>query len=172
MLPDAAWVPVFLAQFDALRTAIIQGATYVRQCTTLASHKNTHHSPDSPASVSALLECARVDGDETAPTTHLLQGLDHLATLRMLRYCVDRLETSSDICTLQAQWLFALLARLELPVDPDTGALLQQLQRRLTQLRAGVSGRHDPRLPPINVLLVVVGARFGQDQSLAPLYGS
>lgn len=88
----------------------------------------------------------------------------------MLRHRVDNL--SGALTTLDAQWLFALLARLELPVDPDTGALLQRLQRLLVRQRAALDGPHDPRLPAINILLVAIGARFGQDEALAPVYGS
>lgn len=76
------------------------------------------------------------------------------------------------LSSLDAQWLFGLLARLELPIDSDTAALLSSLQRHLVELRRRVHGVDDPILAPINVLLVAIGARFGQDETLAPLYGN
>ncbi len=143
------------------------------------------HRPNTPTSVSTLLQNARVDGTDTPPTTELLQGLDQLGTIRLLKQRIDAViprsssipatatETTPGLSSLDAQWLFGLLARLELPIDSNTAAMLRKLQQYLQQVRrTQVRGVDDPVLAPVNVLLVAIGARFGQDETLAPLYGS
>jgi survival of motor neuron protein-interacting protein 1 len=67
----------------------------------------------------------------------------------------------------RAQWLFALAARLEKPLHADLAAAFRGLLRHCAALRAGLGGGGDPLLARLNVLIVVAGAYFGQDERMS-----
>lgn len=67
-----------------------------------------------------------------------------------------------QISEAQKEWLFALLGRLEKPLDSDTASSLRSLLRRLTHERAKLTLSTDPQLPSLNILIAIVGNFFGQ----------
>jgi survival of motor neuron protein-interacting protein 1 len=73
---------------------------------------------------------------------------------------------------LRAQWLFALAARLEKPCHPEVAAALRGLLRHCCKLRNAVSQAGDPLLPKLNVLIVMAGAYFAQDEQLCTFVDS
>jgi survival of motor neuron protein-interacting protein 1 len=72
----------------------------------------------------------------------------------------------------RAQWLFALAARLEKPCHPEVAAAFRAVLRHCCKLRALVSGASDPMLPKLNVLIVMAGAYFAQDEQLCSVVDS
>jgi survival of motor neuron protein-interacting protein 1 len=73
---------------------------------------------------------------------------------------------------LRAQWLFALASRLEKPCHAEVAAAFRALLRHCCKLRAAVAQAADPVLPQLNVLIVIAGAYFAQDEELCSLVDS
>lgn len=72
----------------------------------------------------------------------------------------------------RAQWLFALAARLEKPCHPEVAAAFRAVLRHCCKLRSMVSAESDPVLPKLNVLIVMAGAYFAQDEKLCCIVDS
>lgn len=69
------------------------------------------------------------------PTTRLLLQFDQVMTQRVLVYQIDWLEQCSCLNSHHAEWLYALLIRVEKPIHRDIEASIRQLYRRLCCLR-------------------------------------
>lgn len=100
----------------------------------------------------------------------------------LLQRHVEQLLDQPEAGPLRGQWLFALAARLEKPIHADVSAAFRALLRKCCVLRAalaaaasdgeaaaGAAARHSPALARLNVLIVVAGAYFGQDEQLSQL---
>lgn len=68
-----------------------------------------------------------------------MMALDHVGAVKLLHRHVQR------VCCMQAppsrpytMWMFALLARVGKPLDPDTASMLRMLLKHLARLRAGL----------------------------------
>ena len=96
------------------------------------------------------------------PTLQIVMQLDQVAVIRLVEYHVKWVEKSEQISDIQKEWLFALLGRLDKPLDSDTASSLRSLLRRLTHERAKLSLPTDPQLPSLNILIVIIGNFFGQ----------
>lgn len=72
----------------------------------------------------------------------------------------------------RAQWLFALAARLEKPCHPEVAAAFRAVLRHCCKLRSAVAAETDPMLPKLNVLIVMAGAYFAQDEQLCCIVDS
>lgn len=108
------------------------------------------------------------------PQFSVLVQLDHTTSLRLLQRLVSRITSSRGPPSLHvASWAFALMAKLDVPLLPDTASLLRNLFKSCTRLRAGVweddgvadgpppTATSSPELARINVLCALV-AFFGQ----------
>lgn len=101
-------------------------------------------------------------GRGPAPTLSVVCPLDHVTASRLLQQHVQWLETH-PLTPARATWLFALMARVDQPLDDDTGAALRHLVRVCGSRRAEARGRRDPMLPHLAVLMAVAGGFFGQE---------
>lgn len=77
----------------------------------------------------------------------------------------------SSLPPLRAQWLFALLSRLEKPLLPDIAATLRALHRHCAHARNLLGSAEEAALPALDVLLAVAGGYFGQDEVLCKWLG-
>lgn len=87
-------------------------------------------------------------------------------TQQLEEFCPDSLPLR------RAQWLFALAARLEKPCHSEVAAAFRAVLRHCCRLRAGVATAADPLLPKLNVLIVLAGAYFAQDEHLCCIVDS
>ena len=62
------------------------------------------------------------------------------------------------------------LTRPRLPPLAGTCALYRQLLRVCASQRAALAGPADPALPHLNILIVLAGAYFRQDEQLATMW--
>ena len=79
---------------------------------------------------------------------------------------VDRIVQQPVLSARDAYSIYSLTALLELPLMAGTEASLRQLLRHCTDLRAGGSMQREADVALLDVLQVVAGAYFGQDQAL------
>lgn len=106
----------------------------------------------------------------------ILTALDHVSSLTLLERHVHRVcGCQNRVPFSYAQWMYGLLARLDLPLDPDTASNLRVLLKHCCRLRASrcVRGKdggedhrcHDgahPDLPSLNVIISLLHRVFGQ----------
>ncbi len=79
-------------------------------------------------------------------------------------------QSTKGMDPLRGQWLFALAARLDKPLLPDTLAALRALLRHCARLRADLTeGVGSSQLPLLSVLIGAAGAYYGQDEQLCKL---
>ena len=104
----------------------------------------------------------------TPPLVRLLLQFDQVLTRTLLRHHIAWLNAGlAEEATLGASasaWLFAILARLDMPISGDMAASLRQLLRRCCAIRAHLrpSQDYDCALACLNTIIVVVGDVFGQ----------
>ena len=99
-----------------------------------------------------------------------LRGLDQVAVVRRLHEAVHRVVGGRSLDPGDAAQLYALSARVERPLHSDSCAAFRALVRRCCEWRAAAAGPRDPALPRLNILIVLAGAYFGQDEALASVW--
>lgn len=111
------------------------------------------------------------------PFLSVLVSLDHVSSLKLLSRHISRVCSCGGVPPLAYMlWLYGLLARVDLPLDPDTAAQIRTLLRYCCRQRAGVcaragevteGGAHTPgpahqELAPLNVVIAIIHRVFGQ----------
>jgi len=111
---------------------------------------------------------AEAAGDEAArvPLVRLVLQFDSPMTQSVLAHHVRWAECAAVLKADHAAWLYALLARLDLPLHRDVQALIRRLVRRLLELR-----RTGDELPAVQTLLVVAG-RYHRQATRGELDGT
>ena len=127
--------------------------------------------PDPPEAAGSAVESINVH----PPYVSVLVRLGPNDVLRWIRRFTAAL--SADPPTVQwttasASWLYAMLARLEKPLDPEAGSLLRRLVRNCAKersacekvLQEGVAAAESvrERVASLSVLCVILGQYFGQ----------
>jgi survival of motor neuron protein-interacting protein 1 len=112
-----------------------------------------------------------VDGYE--PSVCLLLQMDQVMVRRVLSHLCYYVNLGWSVTSgtgRRAEWIYALLARLEKPVHRDDAAVLFGLLKKLTLARSKVDFRRAEtdrcNLAKLNVLIVLVGVYFEQGGSL------
>ncbi|KAJ3119048.1 gem (nuclear organelle) associated protein 2 [Phlyctochytrium bullatum] len=109
------------------------------------------------------------DADEPAPLLNITTAMSHEATMRVLQYHLNWLK-GDELTAFQAQWLFALLARVETPLVFEDNYVLRELCRKCQSIRAerlrkgGVvgTGDADPTVMGVRVVVTIVAGCYGQ----------
>lgn len=102
------------------------------------------------------------------PTTSLLLQFDQVMTQRLLGYHINWL-SSRSLDNPRAQWIYALLARIEKPIHRDLECEIRQLYRRCCRLRVELwnstqSNTNVEEIAQVNTLIVITGIYFGQGE--------
>lgn len=110
--------------------------------------------------------------DEEAPELHKVQQLDQVETGQLLQSQVEKLisQQENTISRNQAMWCYTLMARLLKPCSPDVSSTLLLLLNFCKRIRAGVVVTNESSkqvLPLANLLIVLCGIYFGQDETMA-----
>ncbi|KAI7839292.1 hypothetical protein COHA_006990 [Chlorella ohadii] len=94
----------------------------------------------------------------------------HLQVRRQLHAAIRQVVREEQLDPAAAALLYALSARIEKPLHAGTCALYRQLLRLCASQRAALASAADPALPHLNIMIVVAGAYFGQDEELATMW--
>eukprot|EP01105_Mastigella_eilhardi_P005671 TRINITY_DN17318_c0_g1_i1.p1 TRINITY_DN17318_c0_g1~~TRINITY_DN17318_c0_g1_i1.p1 ORF type:complete len:262 (-),score=77.17 TRINITY_DN17318_c0_g1_i1:46-714(-) len=164
LAPLPAWEAQFCASFCVLRDR-------------LAAVNTVAQLPPSPAAPFPSLKdgaacCAYCFGATTAgkdgsdaplnpPLMVTVTALDHVSVVRLLDHMVNYV-AAHPIRQHYVPWLFAVLARLDLPLDPDTASNLRMLLRLCCTRRAALDSPQDPLLPGLNILITILAKVFAQ----------
>jgi survival of motor neuron protein-interacting protein 1 len=97
------------------------------------------------------------------PLMSIVTHLDQVTVMALVTHHITWLETRT-MTQHRAQWIYALLARLEKPLDPDIAASLRSLLRRAAVLRSKLTDPKDPMLPVYNILITIVAKYFNQQE--------
>jgi survival of motor neuron protein-interacting protein 1 len=97
------------------------------------------------------------------PLLSIVLHLDDVTVQALLHHHIQWFETR-PMTAQRAQWFYALLARLEKPLDPDTAASLRTLLRRSAVLRSKMTDPRDPLLPALNIIITIVAKYFNQQE--------
>jgi len=100
-------------------------------------------------------------GRALPPLMSIVAHLDQVTVMALLQHHITWFETRS-MTPHRAMWLYALLVRLEKPLDPDIAASLRSLLRRLSHFRSKLVDLKDPLLPTFNILITIVAKYFNQ----------
>ena len=120
-----------------------------------------------------------VDGYE--PTVSLLLQMDQVMIRRVLSHMVHYIDlgwSPTSGTGRRAEWIYALLARLEKPVHRDDASVLFRLLKHLTLARSkldigggGNKTNNRSHLAKLNTLIVLVGLFFEQGGSINNIMG-
>ncbi len=103
------------------------------------------------------------------PSVCLLLQMDQVMIRRVLSHLAYYVNLGWSVTSgRRAEWIYALLARLEKPVHRDDAAILFSLLKNLTMTRSKIDPSETNRnnLAKLNVLIVIVGKYFEQAGSL------
>lgn len=111
------------------------------------------------------------DWEQHAPSLSLILQFDQVMTQKVLQYNISWLEKCRSFSERRVSWIYALLARLDMPLFQDTVAALRQLYRVACKLRARLKQtesknpeEHFEYLARLNLLIVISGRFFGQGE--------
>ena len=142
LLPSAAWRASFLQQFEAWRERLAQ----LRAASSVL--KQAHADEKLPAVRDK--QCWRqwtLGETGRAPATSLLLSMDHVTSCAITTYLAHWLLESSVLTKRHACWLFALLVRLELPLEADMAADLRAVWKHLVLMRSSLVRVRARQLP-------------------------
>lgn len=101
--------------------------------------------------------------DEISPTLTTIFCLNQPMVERMLEYLVEHLENVTEIGYKLGQWIYALLAVVELPLTPDTCSCLRSLARTCSVMRAkSLETLKVHQIGAINLFICLVARYFRQ----------
>lgn len=130
-----------------------------------------HATEASPMLIKALVKNAPKDDVKRKPIElkgphppllGILMRLDEVKRAALLRYHIAWLERVDDLPEGRAQWLFALSAVVDKPLDAQTMAAYRTLLRRCASLRATKTSAENVELCRLNMLIAIAGRYFGQ----------
>ncbi len=121
-------------------------------------------SADAPVAAPALAPAQGAE-QSVGPLLSLILPLDELSTNTLLSLHVTW-ACKRPLARTNTAWLFALLCRVEKPLDADLAASLRQLLRRCVEARAALAqpDADISLLPALNILITIVALYFGQQQ--------
>lgn len=96
----------------------------------------------------------------TPPLLSIVTYIDQPTVMKVLEYHINWMEKTGFTLE-QGRWFYALLACLEKPLEPEACALIRNLARQCSTLRATLNER-DECLTAINLLICLVAHYFGQ----------
>ncbi|XP_071960320.1 gem-associated protein 2-like [Antedon mediterranea] len=95
------------------------------------------------------------------PLFSIVAAMKQSTVIKILEFHIGWLQTLG-LGPKQGQWLYALLACLQKPLDPDAHSMLRTLARQCAALRASLETIDDDRLPALNLLITLVARYFDQ----------
>ena len=98
----------------------------------------------------------------TSPYLSIMLSMTQPVILQVLEYQVEWLQSKSTLSKQQGQWLYALLACLELPLFPETCSLLRTLAKTCSRIRGNLKSVEDPAMAPLMLLICLVANYFRQ----------
>ena len=110
--------------------------------------------------------------EQHAPLLSLILQFDQVMTQKVLQYNISWLEKCNSFSERRVSWIYALLARLDMPLFQDIVAALRQLYRVACKLRAKMKQTETKNpeeeyfeyLARLNLLIVISGRFFGQGE--------
>lgn len=176
-LPTAAWIRAFLRNFASLRRRlrreeelipVVQHSYqtfYERTALEEATLAAERHALISNPPSSLMPELQEYRGMEQTAIANLIQQ-QVMGLMESGRVIIDKTRSAK---------LYALSAKLELPLHSDMAAtyrsLVHMCYRWMKCVQEGKGEETDPASAYINILLVVAGAFFQQDENLAGYMG-
>lgn len=158
MAPSPEWEQHFVAQFNLLREKLANEPL-----------PKSSHGSDFPEPKNS--EAWRTFCCSAPPSESDVLRLDHVGLVRVLAnltvpFCstVSRSKPQVSQLERQSQWLYALLAKLDLPLDADTSANLRELLRAYCIARASLDSPQNPALPHINIIITILAKVFKQQE--------
>jgi len=186
--PNKDWVVQFVGDFQQLRREVMERYETGEYAADVVPHMNDVQAWDRLCFGAAAEHEAHASGVAAAAANGAgaeltcmndgifanLMALDQVSVSDLLQHHITQLLEvhPQSLPLIRAQWLFALAARLEKPLHPDLSAGFRALLRHCSKLRSGLQRQEDPLLPQLNVLIVVAGAYFGQDEQLCKMVDS
>jgi len=96
------------------------------------------------------------------PLLGIILSLDAVSTRRLLSYFSEWTEELSELNEKYFQWLFAVLCRVDWPIDSEIAWNLRTILKRLCQIRSQLIDVEDSRLPHLNILITIIHKYFEQ----------
>lgn len=95
------------------------------------------------------------------PLLSVISHMDQPTVGKVLEYHINWFE-ATGFSVHQGMWFYALLASLEMPLDPEVCSLLRTLSRHCSTTRATLESTDDELLAPLNLIICLVARYFNQ----------
>lgn len=167
LLPSELWIRAFLSNFSELRRRLKRESDLlsgkvdempvrIRSRSMLPQHLKEE-----------LYQLELNPPSLLMPELHDLVRIDQINIAKRIIKASKKLDSADTLDESDAANLYALSARIERPLHGDVAAAYRAILRKCCRLRAAVRGCHDLSLPHLNIIIVISGAYFGQDEMLA-----
>ncbi|KAJ3214337.1 gem (nuclear organelle) associated protein 2 [Dinochytrium kinnereticum] len=112
------------------------------------------------------------DEEEPMPLLNITASIDHGTAVNVLKYHIQWLRRD-DIDTLQTQWIFSLLLRLDTPLFPQDVSILRDLCRKCQKIRVAMlakgtipsepfDSKNHPEVIGLRMIVTIITGYFGQ----------
>ncbi|XP_015115893.1 gem-associated protein 2 isoform X2 [Diachasma alloeum] len=96
------------------------------------------------------------------PTLDIIFCLSQLQVEQVLEYLIEEVETRGTVDPDIGQWIYGLLAVLELPLNPDVCSCLRTLARSCSIARANLKPEESEKVKTLNLFICLVARYFRQ----------
>ncbi|XP_011301896.1 gem-associated protein 2 isoform X2 [Fopius arisanus] len=109
--------------------------------------------------------CLGSAAEESAPrhpTLDIIFCLNQAQVEQVLEYLIEEVESRGTVDCDLGQWIYALLAVLELPLNPDVCSSLRTLARSCSVARANLDPEEHEKVKALNLFICLVARYFRQ----------
>jgi len=99
---------------------------------------------------------------ESLPTLGIIFSMSHPTIEQVLEYLVEIIDEQEELSLSLGRWVYALLAVLELPLNPDACSCLRTLARCCSKIRAKTNPAQQTQVNALNLFICLVARYFRQ----------
>ncbi|XP_014216654.1 gem-associated protein 2 [Copidosoma floridanum] len=108
------------------------------------------------------MDMCTISDEKHEPNLTVILSLKQPTIERVLKYLTEFLESQASISLHLGRWLYALLAALELPLNPDMCSCLRTLARICSVIRSRLDSLNEKDAMPLNLFICLVARYFRQ----------
>lgn len=109
---------------------------------------------------------------ESIPELKEYNGMRQVKLQKELQSTIAKLDSETELSEDVASKLYVMLLCLEYPCHSDVSASLRSLVRKCCEIRSTIHDTSSKTLGRVNVILVIAGGFFGQNEELASMWES
>ncbi|KAI4491100.1 hypothetical protein M0802_010410 [Mischocyttarus mexicanus] len=168
LIPTIEWQERQVENFKDLKLYVIQMQDKIKSSERnwKLLEKQLPHVDNQESWITYCFDKTSDDKENHSPTLTTVISMKQPLIEQVLEYLIEYVQTQGKIPYKIGQWLYALLAVLHLPLNPDTCSCLRSLARTCSVIRANSKKLEEHEIGALNLFICLV-ARYYRQMDLA-----